>query len=679
MGTKSWHRTDSLYTLFVILITLLLYRDTLSNEGIYDDNLCCLKNPGARPSKSTLFDLLKQDFWGVNINAPTSNTQWRPLTVLTYRLDYSLWCEADPRNAYGNSTGVLFTDSPCLRGWRRTNLALAALVAALVYATSRLVVGVGPSAALASGLLFAAHPVHIESHATLYGRADVICAALHLAACCLASRRHFAASFGVALLSITAKESGLGTLLAVPLCAWMAPCNQSADETQTLSDPKSKSDSEQKKSSGEQTSDTSSEKMTSDTFESHDKLGPATSGTSLLGSAGAALAQSNFPAMAFCVGMVLAASVVMVRRSLITRWGPPMSWMDNPYAFLPQDFAARWLSITHIHSRYFLWLFAPLGHSPNYGWDTIPPVVSLSDPRNVLTGAAYLLLAAGVAVALARQWWREVALIAWAGALFLPASNVFFYVGTAFADRLLYLPSVPFCLLLGSLLHRALTAVPPHKGKAKILLLALAGAAVAAAALTTAERVPAWRNGGTVWEAAEKQFPRNAVAIHNLALDRQMHNRQAEAAALFKRLAETLEGSEFEQPRNDRLVKTGKEASMWAEKSAEGQVELKKAGPKAVLELVKKGLADIEEGKALVEPFALLRDVLLSGVMEDAQEVEDWILKNTFALHVKHNRVRDLFQIVRMHVIPRRKRLFLDWSVPKEIVDLIAPMIDGEI
>ena len=380
-----------------------------------------------------------------------------------------------------------------------------------------------------------------------------------------------------------------------------------------------------------------------------------------------------------------------------------MSWMDNPYAFLPPTFLSRWLSIAHIHARYLLWLFAPLGHSPNYGWDSIPPVVALGDPRNALTAAAYLLLAAGAAASLARRWWREAALIAWAGALFLPASNVFFYVGTAFADRLLYLPSVPFCLLLGSLFHRALQSVAAAAasriGKAEaqaktktkiktktkaaaaatVLLLAAAWAVVAAAALTTAERLPAWKNGGTVWEAAERQFPRNAVAMYNLALDRQMHNRQGEAAALFQRLAETLEGSEFEEPRRDKLVKTGREARLWAEMSAKAQERLRKEDPKVVLALVKEGLKQIEEGKALVEPFALMRDVLLSGVMEGSQEVEDWVLKNTFALHVKHNRVRDLFQIIRVHVIPRRKRLFLDWSVPKEIMDLIAPTIDGEV
>ena len=37
---------------------------------------------------------------------------------------------------------------------------------------------------------------------------------------------------------------------------------------------------------------------------------------------------------------------------------------------------------------------------------------------------------------------------------FFPASNVLFYVGTFIGERLLYLPSIGFCLLLAELLSQ---------------------------------------------------------------------------------------------------------------------------------------------------------------------------------------------------------------------------------
>lgn len=418
--------------------------------------------------------------------------------------------------------------------------------------------------------------------------------------------------------------------------------------------------------------------MTSEILQTNTQMTSKSSHTNLINFLLDQLSHSNFPGKSFIAGISLALSVVIIRRTLITHWGPPMSWMDNPYAFLPKTFLSRWLSLTHIHSRYLLWLFAPLGHSPNYGWDTIPPVMTLGDPRNILTIAAYLLLIAGVCTTIAFRWWRELGLIVWSGCLFMPASNVFFYVGTAFADRLLYLPSVPFCILLGCLFHRILEKVSTKKIHVFFLFWA-AGAIIVFSGIVTSQRLPWWRNGEKIWEISQVQFPRNIVAIHNLALDRQMHNRQMEAAALFGQVADVMETSEFAEPRGDRLVSTGKEAKLWAERSAAEQKKLAEADPQEVLRMVQEAVKELEEGRGLVGPFALMRDVLLEGVMEGSVEVEDWILKNTFALHAKHNRLRDLFQIVRVHVIPRRKRLFLDWSVPKEIVDLIAPTIDGEI
>ncbi|GFR39825.1 hypothetical protein Agub_g318, partial [Astrephomene gubernaculifera] len=45
--------------------------------------------------------------------------------------------------------------------------------------------------------------------------------------------------------------------------------------------------------------------------------------------------------------------------------------------------------------------------------------------------------------------WRLAVLCGLTVGPFLPAANLFFYVGTFIGERLLYLPSVGFCLLLG--------------------------------------------------------------------------------------------------------------------------------------------------------------------------------------------------------------------------------------
>ena len=55
-----------------------------------------------------------------------------------------------------------------------------------------------------------------------------------------------------------------------------------------------------------------------------------------------------------------------------------------------------------------------------------------------------------------RTRWRLLVLVGLVVAPFFPASNVLFYVGTFIGERLLYSPSIGFCLLVAELLGAAL-------------------------------------------------------------------------------------------------------------------------------------------------------------------------------------------------------------------------------
>jgi hypothetical protein len=47
------------------------------------------QNPDLR-AETPLWQLLAHDYWGAELAAPTSNKSFRPLTVLTFRLNYAL-------------------------------------------------------------------------------------------------------------------------------------------------------------------------------------------------------------------------------------------------------------------------------------------------------------------------------------------------------------------------------------------------------------------------------------------------------------------------------------------------------------------------------------------------------------------------------------------------------------
>lgn len=115
----------------------------------------------------------------------------------------------------------------------------------------------------------------------------------------------------------------------------------------------------------------------------------------------------------------------------------------------------RGLSIAHLHAFYLSLLLLPTSFCADYSFDAIPLVESLTDPRLVWTASSYAAVAALIVWAAIGALVRAESaaafvfvLVAWAGAAFLPFSNLIFYVGTMVGERLLYIPSAAFCAVV---------------------------------------------------------------------------------------------------------------------------------------------------------------------------------------------------------------------------------------
>ena len=114
-----------------------------------------MKNPDLLPA-TPLWNLFVDDFWGTPVRHSGSHKSYRPLCVLTFRLNYLL-SGLDPFS------------------YHLTNVLLHAGVTALYVLTVRKAVTSCPSdVLLLSGLLFAVHPIHTEAVAGVVGRADVL-------------------------------------------------------------------------------------------------------------------------------------------------------------------------------------------------------------------------------------------------------------------------------------------------------------------------------------------------------------------------------------------------------------------------------------------------------------------------------------------------------------------------
>ena len=112
-----------------------------------------IKNPDVQ-AETSLHQLFKNDFWGTPLTHSGSHKSYRPLCVLTFRLNYLLG-GLDPW------------------GYHLVNVILHALVTALFTHTA-LELLQDDQAALIAGLMFASHPIHTEAVAGVVGRADVL-------------------------------------------------------------------------------------------------------------------------------------------------------------------------------------------------------------------------------------------------------------------------------------------------------------------------------------------------------------------------------------------------------------------------------------------------------------------------------------------------------------------------
>lgn len=113
-----------------------------------------LNNPDVINTSEPWSQLFYNDFWGTNLTDSGSHCSYRPLTVLTFKINHIL----GGTNAFG---------------YHLVNVLLHCLATSLVINLGRHILPCEISTLL-SGLLFAIHPIHTEAVAGLTGRADLI-------------------------------------------------------------------------------------------------------------------------------------------------------------------------------------------------------------------------------------------------------------------------------------------------------------------------------------------------------------------------------------------------------------------------------------------------------------------------------------------------------------------------
>ena len=474
------------------------YISGLYGDWLDDDPLAIVENADVhcdpqRPLSGMA--LWSHDFWGTPLSSAESHLSYRPLTTLSFRLQH---CIVGFHAVSFHAVNLMLHSLVCVL----FTLAIAPPV--LPRRTQRTL----------AGLLFALHAVHVECVTNTVGRAELLSAVaffsaflLHRTICggggngesCQRLLRNVITLIGTVGLAggaMLCKEVGITALL---VCA-------AYDVTLYLG-----------RACGPPLRRHPSGQL-------HSDLLAVAARVVTLGAGGAAL---------------------LYARLAINGWRTPQfTAADNPAAFC-EGTTCRRLSCAHlsfVHLRLLVW---PTDLAHDWSMTTVPNVLNWSDPRALLALSPFALLAAlalGGLYALAKRRISLFVTLTFGSALmvgpFLPASNLFVTVGFTVAERVLYLPSAGFCVLLSRALLPSSSAAtrssPARRWLRRLVSLSL----LMMHAVLTLRRNVDWRSNLLLLESGVRHQPTNAKLRYNLGLTYHKHASPPRHAAAIDELRE---------------------------------------------------------------------------------------------------------------------------------------------
>ncbi|XP_054166364.1 protein O-mannosyl-transferase Tmtc3-like [Oppia nitens] len=187
------------------IVSMAVYMNAWKCRFVFDDVSAIVNNRHIRTNETTWLSVFGTDYWGTDIASEHSHKSYRPLTVLTFRLNYLV----NGLEPYG---------------YHIVNVLLHLLVTQLYHRFSLQLLSSRRISLMAS-IFFAVHPLKTEAVTGVVGRAELLATVFFLISLMayMNSKYHiFVVSVICAILS---KEQGL-TVLAVCVTYEMTKCFQ---------------------------------------------------------------------------------------------------------------------------------------------------------------------------------------------------------------------------------------------------------------------------------------------------------------------------------------------------------------------------------------------------------------------------------------------------------------------
>ncbi|NXP76617.1 TMTC3 protein, partial [Ramphastos sulfuratus] len=378
----------------IVGVVAACYWNSLFCGFVFDDVSAILDNKDLHPS-TPLKNLFQNDFWGTPMSEERSHKSYRPLTVLTFRLNY------------------LFSELNAV-SYHFLNLVFHGVVCIVFLKVCKLFLD-NRSSVIAS-LLFAVHPIHTEAVTGVVGRAELLSSIFFLAA----------------FLSYTKSKGPDNTIVWTPiavtvlLVAVATLCKEQGITVVGIC-------------------------CVYEVFIAQGYTLPVLLDTAVQilrgkGSIPFSMLQTLLKLIVLMFSTLL---LVVVRVQVIQSQLPVFTRFDNPAAVSPSP--ARQLTFNYLLPVNAWLLLNPSELCCDWTMGTIPLVESLLDVRNVATLTFFFFLGSLIVFSLrypgdsSKTVLMALCLIVLP---FIPASNLFFPVGFVVAERVLYVPSMGFCILV---------------------------------------------------------------------------------------------------------------------------------------------------------------------------------------------------------------------------------------
>ena len=441
--------------LIISLVTLISYANSLNNDFVFDDKAVIVENELVKDIHKIPL-IFTSSYW--------AGYRWEGIE----KNEQSLY---RPLVIFSYSLNYLVNGlNP--RGYHVVNLSLHLINSMLVFFfclflfDSWVVVS-----SLIVSLMFATHPIHTEAVTSIVGRAELLCFCFFVLSllCYLRARvsksfhphLFYALSLGSYFLALLSKETAVTLLGVVVIRDWLYRYqgNVRAMAGKLLHEIKR--------------------------------------------------SYSGF----FLVTLAYAVLRLIVLKKPISLGS--ITLLDNP--MVVASYWERILTAFKVIGNYLSLLLFPLKLSADYSFNQIPVVTTIFSLEVIFS---LFLLAAIVGCAF---WWikREVHLsfsIFFFFITLFPVSNLLVVIGTIMAERLLYLPSLGFCVFVVALGHRSLAAVSQQKHFSKVsVLVALTVILTSCYTMRTIVRNRDWYDGAHLFESVVKNASQSARGHNEMA------------------------------------------------------------------------------------------------------------------------------------------------------------------